>query len=421
MCKAGMKRRSQKVEILLDIQSVRSPDAWVPCNGAIYLSICLLGQYIRTKDKAPIFPINFNETFVVEKVFGHVFRLADLDDMLDAEVVYLELIQRPPAGPDTVLASFETSARELLFPRAAAADRPARADADLDLIMEPTAHFVGSVAPRLEVATKTTVREVRTSLPPRLGGRTGTAAARAATAGQAAAVAVPKVLRGRPAGDRPPFRWRRPETALIGREIGDPPPPTRRRRRSRSDPPAGAGRGRHCHCSCSGQPAAARPARSTSSAERAPTSSSGGRAVRSRSVEPLPVQVDEGAPPRAGWCAHCQTHHIIHHCSVCEAYQRYFGRGYPGHYHHDCCDCRCPVTTDGVRHVCGKPRSGGSDGTDSEVMSQDSGHLAQEWQDIVRASPQQRTQRHRFYDELEDVYRRMYASAARRAVRGLVS
>ena len=40
----------------------------MPCNGAIYLSICLLGQYIRTKDRAPIFPVNFNETFVVEKV-----------------------------------------------------------------------------------------------------------------------------------------------------------------------------------------------------------------------------------------------------------------------------------------------------------------------------------------------------------------
>ena len=76
------------------------------------------------------------------QVFGHVFRLADLEDMLDAEVVYLELIQRPPDGPDTVLASFETSARELLFPRAADAPQPAGSGADLDLVMEPTAHFV---------------------------------------------------------------------------------------------------------------------------------------------------------------------------------------------------------------------------------------------------------------------------------------
>ena len=78
------------------------------------------------------------------QVFGHVFRLADLDDLLDVEVVYLELIRRPPTGPDTVLASFETSARELLFPPAAGtAGRPAgHSGADLDLVMEPTEHFV---------------------------------------------------------------------------------------------------------------------------------------------------------------------------------------------------------------------------------------------------------------------------------------
>ena len=56
------------VVCLLDLRQIYSPDAWVPCNGAIYLSVCLLGQYVRTKDKAPIFPISFNETFGVEKV-----------------------------------------------------------------------------------------------------------------------------------------------------------------------------------------------------------------------------------------------------------------------------------------------------------------------------------------------------------------
>ena len=76
------------------------------------------------------------------QVFGHVFRLAELEDLLDEEVVYLELVRRPPAGPDAVLAAFETSARELLFPTGTGVVRPSRSGADLDLLMEPTEHFV---------------------------------------------------------------------------------------------------------------------------------------------------------------------------------------------------------------------------------------------------------------------------------------
>ena len=49
------------------------------------------------------------------------------------------------------------------------------------------------MCPRLEVATQTTVREVRTRLPPRVDSRAGAAAARSASEGHAAAVAVPKV------------------------------------------------------------------------------------------------------------------------------------------------------------------------------------------------------------------------------------
>ena len=72
-------------------------------------------------------------------MFGHVFQLAELDDILDREVVYIELVQRAPLHPDTVLATFETSAREFLFPNITTT--PQYSGADLDLLMEPTAHF----------------------------------------------------------------------------------------------------------------------------------------------------------------------------------------------------------------------------------------------------------------------------------------
>ena len=57
------------------------------------------------------------------------------------------------------------------------------------------------------------------------------------------------------------------------------------------------------------------------------------------------------------------------------------------------------------------------------VRCDDSGRLAQTWQEVVReaSTPRRRSRRHQFYDELEEVYRKMYASAARRAVSSVLS
>ena len=48
-----------------------------------------------------------------------------------------------------------------------------------------------------------------------------------------------------------------------------------------------------------------------------------------------------------------------------------------------------------------------------------SGQLAQTWRELVQRVPSSRhpSRRHRFYTELEEVYRRLYARAARPAVR----
>ena len=48
-------------------------------------------------------------------------------------------------------------------------------------------------------------------------------------------------------------------------------------------------------------------------------------------------------PYLTDWCSVCGAYTSHHHCGVCEAYRRYFGRSYPGHHHTDCCNCYCPV------------------------------------------------------------------------------
>lgn len=67
-----------------------------------------------------------------------VRNLSVLERVLQAETVYLELVQEETSG-ETVLAVFESSVRDLLFPRPA--ERLSYSGVDLDLLMEPTRDF----------------------------------------------------------------------------------------------------------------------------------------------------------------------------------------------------------------------------------------------------------------------------------------
>lgn len=64
--------------------------------------------------------------------------LSVLERVLEAETVYLELVQEETAG-EAVLAVFESSVRDLLFPKPA--ERLSYSGVDLDLLMEPTRDF----------------------------------------------------------------------------------------------------------------------------------------------------------------------------------------------------------------------------------------------------------------------------------------
>ena len=98
-----------------------------------------------------------------EKTFATCLTLDHLQGALTADNVYMELLQVSPVShslsltlccqetadhQDVVLATFETSARELLFPYPQLRG-PYCAGVDVDLLMEPTKDFPGIISPKV--------------------------------------------------------------------------------------------------------------------------------------------------------------------------------------------------------------------------------------------------------------------------------
>ena len=69
-------------------------------------------------------------------------------------------LQETSEHQDVVLATFETSAKELLFPYPQLRG-PYCAGVDVDLLMEPTKDFPGIISPKIEASTRTNIDETR--------------------------------------------------------------------------------------------------------------------------------------------------------------------------------------------------------------------------------------------------------------------
>ena len=99
-----------------------------------------------------------------EKTFATCLTLDHLQGALTADNVYMELLQVSSSSvitltlavfcqetadhQDVVLATFETSARELLFPFPQLRG-PYCSGVDVDLLMEPTKDFPGIISPKV--------------------------------------------------------------------------------------------------------------------------------------------------------------------------------------------------------------------------------------------------------------------------------
>ncbi|KAI4489783.1 hypothetical protein M0804_003965 [Polistes exclamans] len=155
----NMTGRGFCVKIQLDLHAVTCPGVWLCPNGKIILKITALNSNAESHRIAPIFPLLYNEKFTFEKMFSSVVTLTELQNSLEQEFFFAELVQWiTPSGRGVILATFETNLVDLLYPTSSF--KGLLAGVDIDLLMEPTKYFPGIIAPKIEVSTKTIIEGV---------------------------------------------------------------------------------------------------------------------------------------------------------------------------------------------------------------------------------------------------------------------
>ncbi|PNF32747.1 hypothetical protein B7P43_G11578 [Cryptotermes secundus] len=107
--------QQEAVEESLSEEEVTCPGVWLCPNGKIILKLFMFGSSARAPHLPPIFPLLYHQKFVFQKTFTNVRYLTDLQHLLGKEFVHAELIQSS-GGSGAVLASFETTVLELLYP-----------------------------------------------------------------------------------------------------------------------------------------------------------------------------------------------------------------------------------------------------------------------------------------------------------------
>lgn len=148
-----MNRKVPRITVVLEVQAVTCPGVWLCQNGNVSLHLEALGTTAKTHGLPPVFPILYHETFTFKKAFPSVKTLKELQRHLCRELLRAEFTQWPPSGHGIVLATFETSICELLFPQ------NLKNSTEVDLLMEATSKYPGILSPKIEISTKTTIDE----------------------------------------------------------------------------------------------------------------------------------------------------------------------------------------------------------------------------------------------------------------------
>lgn len=142
-----MPPRSFLVKVELTLEKISCPGVWLCSNGKVSLQVYMLDSSIQTNAHKPYFPVSLNEKFVFYKTFLKERGLVELQRSLARENFCAELVQWRNCDDGVVLASFRTTLENLLY-------------SCLDLLMKPTKLFPGTIAPKLELRTRTTIEEV---------------------------------------------------------------------------------------------------------------------------------------------------------------------------------------------------------------------------------------------------------------------
>ncbi|XP_033857560.1 spermatogenesis-associated protein 6 [Acipenser ruthenus] len=150
-----MPQKVLKCIVELEIQAITCPGVILHDREDVYLSVCILGKYHKSKCHRPIFPILFHEKMTFEKIFGEAVDPGHVAELLELDTATFELIQLVPPVGET-LATFVESTREFLYPGPRLTS--SYPGTDRDVLMRRSNSFPG-IAPKVEFSTSSVIKE----------------------------------------------------------------------------------------------------------------------------------------------------------------------------------------------------------------------------------------------------------------------
>ncbi|CAF3135132.1 unnamed protein product [Rotaria sp. Silwood2] len=149
-------KKAYKYSVELNVNVLDAPGARLTTKGDIYINICLLGVHKRTRLMPPNFPMHIHEKFYFDKIFRSCYNPRDIIQRLAREHALFELLQTNVPSP-VILASYETSAKDFLYPYSY--DRVQYTGLNRYILLSRTVDFPG-IAPSLEFTVSPSIDDV---------------------------------------------------------------------------------------------------------------------------------------------------------------------------------------------------------------------------------------------------------------------